>query len=301
GFIIPIIIAFAWAGQGKSWLSGQVLGTIIGSVAVGVAFLIIEWKVAPEPILPLRLLRIRNVSVSCICHFCMGACIYSPLMFIPLWELAVRRSTEIDAGLSTLPLMVGMVVTAAASGIIISRFGRFRESIWLCGVLIATGNSLLLLLTPTAPLWQRIVFLGLTGLGLGFGVQTLLIAAQAAVRGLDMAATTVFNLFMRTLGGIASLSILSSVFNSQIRIGASKLYAQFPEYVGFIQSTLNDQSAIGKATSLPLELQVGLTDMYHNAMHKVFLGLVPFSALMVLSTLFIAHIDLQQLRKKTIK
>ncbi|KAJ2793365.1 hypothetical protein H4R21_005926 [Coemansia helicoidea] len=197
--------------------------------------------------------------------------------------------------------MTGMVVTAAASGIIVTRLGRYRECIWVCGILIATGNSLLLLLKPAAPLWQRIVFLGLTGLGLGFGVQTLLIAAQAAVSGLDMAATTVFNLFTRTLGGICSLSILSSVFNSQIRIGADGLYAQFPEYAAFIHSTLNDQSQIGKASALPLGLQVGLTDIYHNAMHKVFLGLVPFSALMVLSTIFIAHIDLLQRRKRTIK
>ncbi|KAJ1730319.1 hypothetical protein LPJ61_003075 [Coemansia biformis] len=301
GFIIPIIIAFAWAGQGRSWVSGQVIGTILGSLAVGAVFLIIEWKVAPDPMMPLRLLKVRNVAASCVCHFCLGACIYSPLMFIPLWELAVRHATEINAGLSTLPLMIAMVVAAGVSGFITTRYGRFREQAWLCGVLIAAGNSLLLLYTPTAPLWQRIVFLGLTGLGLGFGVQTLIIAAQSAVGGLDMAATTVLILFMRTLGGIASLSILSSVFNTQIRSGADKLDIQFPAYAGFIGTTLDDQSVIGKASSLPPELLVGLTNMYHDAMHKVFLGLVPFSALMVLSTLFIAHIDLQHLRKKTIK
>ncbi|KAJ2907960.1 hypothetical protein GGI21_003364, partial [Coemansia aciculifera] len=59
-FIIPIIIAFAWGGQGHKWTSGRVMGTICGSLCMLAAFLLIEWKVAVEPIIPLRLFRIRN-------------------------------------------------------------------------------------------------------------------------------------------------------------------------------------------------------------------------------------------------
>ncbi|PIA14144.1 MFS general substrate transporter [Coemansia reversa NRRL 1564] len=301
GFIIPIIIAFSWAGQGHKWISGQVLGTIFGSLAVGVIFLIVEWKVAVEPIIPLRLFKIRNVTASAIGHFCMGACVYSPITFVPLWELAVKHSSETIAGLHILPIMVAMVISATLSGIITTRFGKYRILIWLCGIFIAVGNSLLLLYKPDSGNGERIGFLAITGFGLGFGIQSLIIAAQCAVSGLDMAATTSLVLFMRTLGGIFSLSIHSSVFNNSIRDEAKDLTVMFPDYVSIINESLNDQSIIGKNNTLPTEVLLGITNMFHNALHKVFIGLIPFSALMVLSTLLFKHVNLHDKRRKTIK
>ncbi|KAJ2306357.1 hypothetical protein IWW54_004773, partial [Coemansia sp. RSA 2705] len=266
--IVPLILAFAWGGQGHKWISGQVLGVICASVAVGAVFLFVEWKVAVEPIIPLRLFRIRNVAASSICHFCMGACVYAPLMFIPLWELSVKRTSETEAGLRLLPLMVAMVVSATVSGIITKRFGRYREMIWLCGVLIAVGNSLLILYTPSISSGARIGILAVTGLGLGFGIQTLIIAAQCSVDGLDMAATTSVVIFMRTLGGIFGLSILSSVLNNNLRTKADALGVRFPEYNQLIHDTLNDQSVIDKGGDLPSELLLGLVDIFQSSMHK---------------------------------
>ncbi|KAJ2184150.1 hypothetical protein EV181_004533 [Coemansia sp. RSA 532] len=230
----------------------------------------------------------------------MGACVYAPLMFIPLWELAVKGSTETEAGLRILPLMIGMVITASVSGIIIARFGRYREMIWICGVLIAVGNSLLILFKPDTSSGERIGILAITGLGLGFGIQTLIISAQCSVEGLDMAATTSLVIFMRTLGGIFGLSILSSVLNNSLRSKADALGVRYPEYNQLVHDTLNDQSVINSG-ELPTELLLGIVDMFQDSMHKVFIGLAPFSGLMVLSTLLFKHVDLNQKRRKTIK
>ncbi|KAJ1826165.1 hypothetical protein LPJ70_007817 [Coemansia sp. RSA 2708] len=173
--------------------------------------------------------------------------------------------------------------------------------IWLCGVLIAVGNSLLILYTPSISSGARIGILAVTGLGLGFGIQTLIIAAQCSVDGLDMAATTSVVIFMRTLGGIFGLSILSSVLNNNLRTKADALGVRFPEYNQLIHDTLNDQSVIDKGGDLPSELLLGLVDIFQSSMHKVFIGLIPFSALMVLSTLLFKHVDLNQKRRQTIK
>ncbi|KAJ1850675.1 hypothetical protein LPJ73_003338 [Coemansia sp. RSA 2703] len=300
-FVIPMIIAFAWGGQGFSWRSARVLATICGAALMGIVFLLIEWKVAVEPIVPLRLFKVRNVTASALGHFCVGSCIYAPLMFVPSWELSVKRATETGAGLHLLPLMGSMVAAAGAAGVLTARFGRYRQLIWACGIFIALGNSLLILYNPATPNGQRIGFLVLTGLGLGFGVQTMLVAAQCAVRGLDMAATTTVLLFMRTLGGIFALSILSSVFNTRLRREADELSAQFPAYSSLILGTINDQSLVSKTPNVPVAVQLGLQNMFQSALHEVFIGLAPFSGLLVLSTLVFAHVELQQRKKRTIK
>ncbi|KAJ1662562.1 hypothetical protein IW140_005297 [Coemansia sp. RSA 1813] len=300
-FIIPLIIAFAWGGQGFNWVSGRVLGTIGASAAVGILFLWIEWKVAKEPIVSLRLFRKRNVTASALGSLCMGACIYAPMMFIPQWELSVKRASEISSGLHLLPLVLGMVITATFSGIYIARMGRYLELIWACGILIATGNSLLLLLDQNSGNGMRLGFLLITGLGLGLGVQTMIIAAQCAVTGLEMAATTTLVIFTRTLGGILSLSILSSVFNNRLRTEAAKLVLKYPQYAQIIHDSLDDQSILGKNKDLPPDVRQGMVDMFQDALNKVFLALTPFSGLLVLSTLLFTQVKLNRRRKKTIK
>ncbi|KAJ2357867.1 hypothetical protein IWW50_000663, partial [Coemansia erecta] len=259
------------------------------------------WKVALEPIVPLRLFKIRNVAASSACHFFLGACVYVPLMLIPMWEQSVKHTSETEAGLRILPLMVGMVITATISGIVTKRFGRYREMIWMCGVLIAVGNSLLVLYEPSISSGARIGILAVSGLGVGFGIQTLIISAQCSVDGLDMAATTSLVIFMRTLGGIFGLSILSSVLNNNLLSNADALGTKFPEYNQLVHDVLNDQSLVSKNGELPAELLLGLVDMFQSAMHKVFIGLAPFSGLMVLSTLLFKHVDLNQTRRQTIK
>ncbi|KAJ2555323.1 hypothetical protein EV175_002297 [Coemansia sp. RSA 1933] len=300
-FIIPMIIAFAWGGQGFKWVSGRVLGTICASAVVGLLFLWVEWKVAVEPIVSLRLFRKRNVTASAIGSLCLGACVYAPMMFIPQWELSVKRATEISSGLHLLPLVLGMVISATFAGVYIARIGRYVELIWVGAILMATGNSLLLLLNQNSNNGERLGFLVITGLGLGLGVQTMIIAAQCAVTGLEMAATTTLVIFTRTLGGILSLSILSSVFNNRLRTEAAKLVAQYPQYAQTILDSLNDQSILGKNKTLPVEVREGMVRMFQDALNKVFLALTPFSGLLVLSTLLFTQIKLNQRRKKTIK
>ncbi|KAI8320771.1 MFS general substrate transporter [Martensiomyces pterosporus] len=299
--IIPILIAFAWGGQGYKWVSGRVLGTIGGGVVMGVLFIVIEWRVSPEPIVPLRLFRFRNVTASTLAHFFLGACTYAPMMFIPSWELAVKHSTEIKAGLHLIPMMCSMVISAALSGILMTRTGRYRPFIWIGGAIIATGNTLLILLDVDSNNGQRIGFIFLTGIGLGFTIQTMIIAAQCAVKGGDMAVITTLVLFARTLGGIFSLSILSSVFNNGLRTESAVLAAQYPQYATTIHNSISDQSIVSKARDIPDDLLMGLTTMFQKTLHKVFIGLIPFSGLFVLSTLLFAHVDLNVKRKKTIK
>ncbi|KAJ1646876.1 hypothetical protein LPJ64_001697 [Coemansia asiatica] len=299
--IIPLIIAFAWGGQGFSWKSARVLATIGGGVLMGIVCLLVEWKLAVEPIIPLRLFAIRNVAASALGHFCLGSCVYAPLMFVPSYELSVQQASEIGAGLHLLPLVGSMVIAAGVGGVITTRVGKYRELIWACGIFIALGNSLLILYNENSSDGQRIGFLVLTGLGLGFGVQTMLIAAQCAVKGLDMAATTTLMLFMRTLGGIFGLSILSSVLNTNLRSGAESLSRVYPEFASVIADSLNDQSVISSNAGIPLEVRAGLRSMFQDALHKVFIGLAPFSGLLVLSTLLFAHVELGDRRKRTIK
>ncbi|KAJ2798454.1 hypothetical protein H4R20_004817, partial [Coemansia guatemalensis] len=80
---VPLLLGLSWGGREHSWTSPLVLGCVIaGPLVLGVFFLI-EWRIPREPIVPSRLLAIRNVALSAVGHFFYGAAGYGPIVFVP--------------------------------------------------------------------------------------------------------------------------------------------------------------------------------------------------------------------------
>ncbi|KAJ1948138.1 hypothetical protein FBU59_001734 [Linderina macrospora] len=299
--IIPLVLAFSWGGVGESWTSAKVLSCIVVGAVMCVVFLVIEWKVSAEPIIQVELYKIRNVAVSSFSHFFFGAVTYGPIMFVPVWELSVKHSSEVSAGLHLLPMMLPMVIAAALAGALMARTGKYRLIIAAGGLCTVVGTSLLVLMNENSGNGQRIGFIAIIGVGIGLCLQPMLIAAQVTVTGRDMAAVTTMLTFLRSLGGIFVLSILSSVMNRTLRTEAARLITLFPFNMYSILKTLDDQSLISKDKGIPEELKVALTHMFQNTMHKVYIGLIPFAGIFFLIVLLFQHVDLNTRRKKTIK
>lgn len=70
---ILVLLALNWGGNQYAWDSSQVLPTLIIGVATLVAFCLVEWKLVPLPIIPMRLFRNRTVSAVMVQTTCSGA------------------------------------------------------------------------------------------------------------------------------------------------------------------------------------------------------------------------------------
>lgn len=58
------------------------LGMIGGETFMLAVFLLIEQKIAAEPIISLRLFKVRNVVASTLAHCTLDVCVYSLLMLL---------------------------------------------------------------------------------------------------------------------------------------------------------------------------------------------------------------------------
>ncbi|KAJ2795929.1 hypothetical protein H4R21_004917 [Coemansia helicoidea] len=181
-----------------------------------------------------------------------------------------------------------------------TRTGRYRRLIITGAVLLGIGNGLLILLDRSSSTLLHTGVLFLCGLGAGACIQPIMMAAQAAVSGHDMAAATSLCAFLRSLGGIICVAILSSVMHSVIRTGLTRLVLARPTFVFTIARVAENQSAI-YAEGVPEELRARIIAIYTKAMRTAFYALLPFSGLLVLSTLGLKHVDLQRQRKQTIR
>ncbi|ORX65363.1 MFS general substrate transporter, partial [Linderina pennispora] len=221
--MVPILLGLSWGGQQYEWTSAQVLACLICGFVVLLVFGYVEYRFVADPIIPVRLLGNHNVLAALGGVFATGGVMYGLSNVIPTWELAIKHASTISGGLHILPMALGVVLASPLCGIYMTRTGRFLIPIRVGAVLAAAGASLLLLYKASTGMAERVIYLFLAGLGIGFISQPALIVCQASVSGRHMATVTTSFAFIRTLGGILATSIMTSILDSRIKTGITGL------------------------------------------------------------------------------
>ncbi|KAJ2910248.1 hypothetical protein GGI21_001062 [Coemansia aciculifera] len=286
--IVLILLALSWGGRDYAWGSATVVCCLVFGILLVLLFIVYEHRVPLEPLLPLRLLRTRNVALSFAAHLVFGAITYAPLMFIPQWSLVVRNTTPITSGLYTLPFTLSEFVSVVVSGVWVTRHGRFRECVWLGSGLLLSGLTPLILLDRQSSLGYIIGFQVVAGLGFGLCIQTLILTAQVSAKDSDVASVTSVCLFMRSLGAILVVAVLTSVNGNRLTREFARITRAYPEYAHDIALVYENQSLI-HSLALPPDLFDSLVNAFMEGMRAAFTALIPFSALFLLLVSGIKH------------
>jgi EmrB/QacA subfamily drug resistance transporter len=213
--VVSLLLVAVWGGSTYPWTSAPILGLGAVGVTLGVLFVLQERR-AQEPIIPLRLFRIRTVSLSAGILFLVGATLFGAVVFLPLYLQAVLGASATGSGFLLLPLMMGVVATSIGSGRIITRTGRYR---WWPVVGMATctlGMYLLSRMEPTTDLVYASASMAVLGLGIGMVMQVLVLAIQNAVEHRDLGAATSAANFFRSIGGTFGTAALGAIFSARL-------------------------------------------------------------------------------------
>ena len=215
------LMVFVLVQEGFAWTSGATLGLAALSLAALAAFVLVE-KRAKDPIIPLHLFRNPIFAVSVTAGLFAGAAMFTVITFMPTYLQAVVGLSPTNSGTTLIPLSLAMVSGAASSGFLTKRFGY---KIWmLLGFGLAIGSYLLLWQLAkqgtSAPVWLAVLELVTLGVGIGFTLQTFILAVQNAVEKRHIGvATSGFTLF-RTLGATMGVTLLGLVLNDRFRAAA---------------------------------------------------------------------------------
>jgi len=248
--LTPILIGLTNKQFGQ-WTDPQVGGLIALGLAFAAVFVWAESRAA-EPILPLKLFRIRAFTASVFAIFLAAMGFFAAIVFLPRWYQVVAGSSATQSGYQILPLLAGLIVSATISGQLVARTGRYKALIAVALVVLAFGLFLLTHLRadtdrPLVWLWMAI-----TGLGIGpsFAVFTLVVQNAVPVNELGVGTSSI-TLFQQ-VGGTVGLAITGSLFGSVLldempRQIAAKgvppdLAAQFAQGGG---AALNNLSGVG--------------------------------------------------------
>jgi EmrB/QacA subfamily drug resistance transporter len=198
-------------GNHNGWTSVRTLGVLAAAAAVFGVFLAVESHVR-EPLVPLRLFRLRNLSTASGVGVLWSGAMFAWFFMAALYLQLVLGYSPLQIGLAFLPGNVIMgALSIGLSAKLVMRYG-IRKPL-ATGLLLASAGLLLLVRAPVDGSYVADVLpsMILLGLGAGMAFNPVLLAAMGDVAPAEagLASGVVNTSFM--MGGAVGLAVLASV------------------------------------------------------------------------------------------
>lgn len=208
--IVPMLLAFSWAGTKYAWGSSQIVGLFACTLVALVIFIWVESRVK-SPVLPLSLFKNGIVTISNVIGFIMNAGMMGALMYTPFFVQGVMGISPTYSGYVTMPMSIGMVVTSAISGQLITKTGKYKR-IAIIGIIIMVIGMMIMhyMNTISVTVLSMIVF----GFGLGLGMPVFSLTVQNAVSPKDLGVATASSQLFRNLGGTIGIAVMGTIMST---------------------------------------------------------------------------------------
>ena len=208
------VLGIVWAlvrGNDAGWGSPEVLGTLLGGLALVATFVRFELRTS-DPMLPMEFFRSRAFSAGNAAIFCAVGALFCAVFFMAQFMQAGLGSGPLEAGLQLLPWTATLFFVAPLAGIAVDRFGE-RPFLVAGPLLQAAGMGWLALVADAGVDYAQLVPPLIVA---GIGISMTFPAAQNSVVGsvpeaaIGKAAGT--NSTMRELGGVFGIALGVAAF-----------------------------------------------------------------------------------------
>lgn len=219
--VVPLLLAFSWAGSRYDWVSPQVLGLFAWAGIGLVAFCYVESRVE-QPLMPLSMFKNRVFTVSSGVTLLSGFAMMGAIFYIPLFVQGVIGSSATNSGLVTMPMMIAMAIASAIAGQAMSRLGRYKVlGILGLGTMMA-GMYLLSRLTVDSVSRDVTLAMIVLGAGLGAAIPLYMLAVQNAMPYRLMGIATSTQQFLRSVGGTMGVAVMFSLIQANYHSGLAE-------------------------------------------------------------------------------
>ncbi|AXE77703.1 MFS transporter [Streptomyces atratus] len=267
-----LVLVASLGGTTWAWGSAQVIALAALSVLLLIAFVHVERRAA-EPVIPLKLFRIRTFSLVAVISFVVGFAMFGAMTYLPTFLQVVHSITPTMSGVHMLPMVLGLLLTSTLSGQIVSRTGRWKVFPIAGTGITAIGLQLLHRLTETSSTLEMSIYFFVFGAGLGLVMQVLVLVVQNAVTYEDLGVATSGATFFRSIGASFGVAVFGTIFTNRLtdKLAAALTGRSLPPGVS-AQGLAADPRAIGR---LPPALRPSVLHAYSTSITDVFVYAAP--------------------------
>lgn len=277
--ITSLLIVLTLGGQSYAWTSPFIILLLIGAICFLILFIYIESK-AEEPLVPLNLFRIRDITLSNISGMLISALLIGLSSYLPLWVQGVRGGNATSSGLMLAPMSIGWLIGGIIAGRLLVRLGS-RKTTLIGLTAIVIGSIGLLFTTASTPEWMMYVYTFIYGIGFGFSFTVFTIIAQSSVGHRQRGASTALNTFTRTLGQTIGAAAFGTWLN--VRIASLSEEMNLTQQ-GITQADINQILAPHGTASMPDHLKMMLQNVLELSLHSLFVIMMIISIIAFLVT-----------------
>jgi EmrB/QacA subfamily drug resistance transporter len=289
---VPLLLALTFGGQKFPWSSPVVLGLFAMFAASTLLFVIVEKRVQ-DPIIHMELFSNRVFAWANVAGFFSSMSFLSVVAFLPLFMQLGQGLKATTSGLSTLPLMVGLIVSATVSGRMVTRTGRYKPFM-LAGVVVLLISTFLMSQmghhTSRLDLGWR---MALMGVGLGPLQGLFSVAIQNAVPVTRIGVVTSANQFFRQIGSTVGVAVFGTLLTNGLNTKLTAWAASMglpPLDLSRLRGESIDAQAHSGVMNLPEPIRILIAD----AVTHVFLLSIAVVAIALIATLMIPELPMRE-------
>jgi EmrB/QacA subfamily drug resistance transporter len=275
--VSTLLVWTTLAGNQFEWVSGWSAVMVVGGLVLLALAVWVESRAA-DPIVPLSIFASRTVALTTLASALVGVAMFGGTVFLSQYFQIGLGKTPTQAGLMSLPLIFGLLVSSTVAGGLITKWGRWKVFLVAGGAVMVGGMLLLATIDARTSVFMVSVHMAVLGVGVGMLMQNLVLVAQNDVPAKDLGATTSTLTFFRSLGGAIGVSVLGAVL-------ANKVTSLSAEKFGPMAG--GGTNEVPDLTKLPREALVVIQDIYATATAELFLIGAPIAALALVAVLFI--------------
>ncbi|MDZ7289316.1 MAG: MFS transporter [candidate division KSB1 bacterium] len=190
------------------------MALLVLAFALLVIFIIIERR-APEPILPLALLRRSEIAAANLSAFITSIGMFGMILFAPLFVQGVLLGSPSQAGIVLIPISLGWAAGSMTSGHTVNRFGYRRLAV-TGAAFMTIGLFLQAQIEATASLFHSAATCLIVGFGMGLVTTSVTVSVQNIVEPSKVGMATASTVFSRILGAAVGVSVLGAILSRRL-------------------------------------------------------------------------------------
>jgi EmrB/QacA subfamily drug resistance transporter len=298
-----LLVWVTLAGDSFEWWSAQTIWMVGGAILAAILFVVVELR-AKDPLVPLTLFRNRTFTLAVVASIATGIAMFGASVFLGQYMQLARGATPTEAGLMTIPMIGGLLLSSVGVGALITRFGRWKPFLIAGSVSLIAGSYLLSTIHYDTNFALVSLYMFLLGAGVGMTMQNLVLIVQNTSKPTEIGVASSGVTFFRSLGGTIGVSLMGAALATKVTdlVTAAKddittaimsLGAKGAEVAQTLQS-----GAIPKVSTMPHAIRVIFEDIYAQGISHSFLIAVPFAVVSLIAILFLPNVPLTRMTTK---
>jgi EmrB/QacA subfamily drug resistance transporter len=218
--LVPMLLAFTWAGNQYPWGSPIIIGLFVFSAVVLALFVWAETRAA-EPVIPVEFFRVPIFAATNIIGLLLSVGMFGTLLFLPLYVQGVLALSAQNSGAILTPMMGGFIASAIVAGQLMTRTGKYKLMSIIAAIIAVVGLYLFTRLGADSTWPTVILYMVILGLGIGALLPVMSVVVQNAFPYKVLGVVNAAQQFVRSLGAVIATPILGTVlantFSAQIQ------------------------------------------------------------------------------------